>query len=57
MKFLSYCVDVTKVLPNACHDQDPYQTVENEARRLKGTPCDAYAKYPVSDLQLYWTCM
>ena len=44
VRFVSYCVEATKCLPNSYHNKNPDQTVIYEVARLKETHCDASAK-------------
>ena len=44
LRFPTHHVHVTKCSPETKCKQNPYQTAVNIADRLKGTPCDAYAK-------------
>lgn len=48
MRFLPYCVDVTKCLPNSYQNQNTKETVVIviEVLGLKRTPSDAYTNYP-----------
>ena len=46
MRFLPRCVGVTKSLLHIYHNQSPNKPVANEVLGFKGTPCDAYSKYP-----------
>ena len=50
----SHCVDVTKCLPNAYHNQNPNRTVVTEVLCLKGTCCDAYTSVLNLIMHLYF---
>ena len=41
VRFRSYCVDVTKCLPDGDNDPNTIRTEVNEVIGLEETPCDA----------------